>query len=58
MEDSNTDLKVAIAALYYHLYRQTDMVYGDTSNGLQLWIATRTAQFEGLATKERENEAI
>jgi hypothetical protein len=43
------DIKVAVTAIAYYLYRQANCPYGDNISGLTAWLDIQKEAFEKLA---------
>lgn len=57
MQDSIDSLNISVVSIYYYLYRQTPMVYGDSQQGLSMWVDMRKLEWQQLLERESiENE--
>ena len=57
MEDSIDSLNISVVSLCYYLYRQAGCPYGDSQQGLSIWVDLQKERWtELLDTENRENE--
>jgi hypothetical protein len=51
------DIKVAVTAIAYYLYRLNQCPYGDSLSGLTAWLDIQKENFEKLADPTGEDNA-
>ena len=52
MQDSIDSLNISVISLFYYLYRQAGCPYGDSQQGLSVWIDMQKLQWKQLLKTE------